>query len=197
MRAVLKYDGSCDAAMAESTPTMEVRAPAASAAPARATLILAIICVSYFMVIFDNSIVFTGLPQIRSAMGFSGHEAADIAARSGAALTGTAVLLALALAATRTLIVPTRTDPQQGSLYGRARTRLPAHRHHRRVRQRREAGQAIRTSAVPRDDLFIETKIWISDWNPGSGHSPGSHGGGGPCLGFGSVGSGHGLHWGR
>ncbi|MER8073040.1 MFS transporter [Streptomyces sp. NPDC094034] len=39
--------------------------------PAHATLILAIICVSYFMVILDNSIVFTGLPQIRSAMGFS------------------------------------------------------------------------------------------------------------------------------
>ncbi|MEU9882153.1 aldo/keto reductase [Streptomyces phaeochromogenes] len=28
----------------------------------------------------------------------------------------------------------------------------------------REVGQAIRTSAVPRDDLFIETKIWISDY---------------------------------
>ncbi|RFC77516.1 MFS transporter [Streptomyces sp. AcE210] len=40
-------------------------------APAHATLILSIICVSYFMVILDNSIVFTGLPQIRSDMGFS------------------------------------------------------------------------------------------------------------------------------
>ncbi|MFF5139218.1 MFS transporter [Streptomyces sp. NPDC013157] len=39
--------------------------------PAHSTLILAIICVSYFMVILDNSIVFTGLPQIRSDMGFS------------------------------------------------------------------------------------------------------------------------------
>ncbi|MFG2351655.1 aldo/keto reductase [Streptomyces phaeochromogenes] len=28
----------------------------------------------------------------------------------------------------------------------------------------REVGQAIRTSAVPRDDIFIETKIWISDY---------------------------------
>ncbi|MFF9607259.1 MFS transporter [Streptomyces sp. NPDC014684] len=37
----------------------------------RSTLILAIICISYFMVILDNSIVFTGLPQIRSDMGFS------------------------------------------------------------------------------------------------------------------------------
>ncbi|MEU9794685.1 MFS transporter [Streptomyces sparsogenes] len=39
--------------------------------PAHPTLILAIICVSYFMAILDNSIVFTGLPQIRSDMGFS------------------------------------------------------------------------------------------------------------------------------
>ncbi|WP_435279611.1 MFS transporter [Streptomyces sp. 1222.5] len=39
--------------------------------PARSTLILAIICISYFMVILDNSIVFTGLPQIRLDMGFS------------------------------------------------------------------------------------------------------------------------------
>ncbi|MGC5568272.1 MFS transporter [Streptomyces sp. FR-108] len=44
---------------------------ATSGAPARATLIRTIICVSYFMVILDNSIVFTGLPQIQSAMGFS------------------------------------------------------------------------------------------------------------------------------
>ncbi|MGW4685631.1 MFS transporter [Streptomyces sp. NPDC004244] len=42
-----------------------------SGGPARSTLILAIICISYFMVILDNSIVFTGLPQIRSDMGFS------------------------------------------------------------------------------------------------------------------------------
>ncbi|MEW2260398.1 MFS transporter [Streptomyces sp. NPDC047869] len=42
-----------------------------SGGPAHSTLILAIICVSYFMVILDNSIVFTGLPQIRSDMGFS------------------------------------------------------------------------------------------------------------------------------
>ncbi|MEU6520609.1 hypothetical protein [Streptomyces sp. NPDC046978] len=39
--------------------------------PAYATLSLAIICISYFMVILDNSIVFTGLPQIRSDLGFS------------------------------------------------------------------------------------------------------------------------------
>ena len=40
----------------------------------------------------------------------AGHEAADSAARPGAALTGSAVLLAL------TLIVPTRTRPHERSL---------------------------------------------------------------------------------
>ncbi|MEV6617141.1 MFS transporter [Streptomyces sp. NPDC051051] len=70
MRAAPQYDGTGDVAMAEPTPPMAVHAPT-PAAPARTTLILAIICVSYFMVILDNSIVFTGLPQIRSDMGFS------------------------------------------------------------------------------------------------------------------------------
>src|SRR3954466_14316207 len=28
----------------------------------------------------------------------------------------------------------------------------------------REVGQAIRDSGVPRDDIFVETKIWISDY---------------------------------
>ena len=43
-----------------------------TAPPARqATAILAIICISYFMVILDNSIIFTGLPRIQAAMGFS------------------------------------------------------------------------------------------------------------------------------
>jgi len=37
----------------------------------RTTAILAVICISYFMVILDNSIMFTGLPRIESAMGFS------------------------------------------------------------------------------------------------------------------------------
>ncbi|MCY1136531.1 MFS transporter [Actinoplanes sp. Pm04-4] len=34
-------------------------------------MILAIICLSYFMVILDNSIIFTGLPRIEAAMDFS------------------------------------------------------------------------------------------------------------------------------
>ncbi|MFE2062731.1 MFS transporter [Streptomyces sp. NPDC059467] len=57
-----------------TTAARRVPVPAAerpNGAPAHATLILAIICVSYFMVILDNSIVFTGLPRIRSDMGFS------------------------------------------------------------------------------------------------------------------------------
>ncbi|ALO92403.1 Cephamycin export protein CmcT [Streptomyces hygroscopicus subsp. limoneus] len=52
-----------------TAPRRQTRRP--SGGPARPTLILAIICISYFMVILDNSIVFTGLPQIRSDMGFS------------------------------------------------------------------------------------------------------------------------------
>ncbi|MFE6822237.1 MFS transporter [Streptomyces sp. NPDC057690] len=55
----------------EPSGTMPVGTASADTSPARPTLILAIICISYFMVILDNSIVFTGLPQIRSSMGFS------------------------------------------------------------------------------------------------------------------------------
>ncbi|MGQ4420660.1 MFS transporter, partial [Streptomyces sp. SAS_269] len=57
-----------------TTTAQRASAPAAArrdGTPVHATLILTIICVSYFMVILDNSIVFTGLPQIRSDMGFS------------------------------------------------------------------------------------------------------------------------------
>ena len=39
--------------------------------PAHPTAVLAIICVSYFMVILDNSIIFTGLPRIQAAMHFT------------------------------------------------------------------------------------------------------------------------------
>ncbi|MGY0021388.1 MFS transporter [Streptomyces sp. YJ-C3] len=54
--------------MSTTTPQGKAKPPGP---PVHATLIPAIICVSYFMVILDNSIVFTGLPQIRTAMGFS------------------------------------------------------------------------------------------------------------------------------
>ncbi|MEV4130576.1 MFS transporter [Dactylosporangium sp. NPDC049742] len=39
--------------------------------PARPAMILTIICLSYFMVILDNSIIFTGLPKIEEAMRFT------------------------------------------------------------------------------------------------------------------------------
>ena len=53
---------------------MSVPRPATTPArtgPAHPTAILAIICVSYFMVILDNSIIFTGLPSIQHALDFS------------------------------------------------------------------------------------------------------------------------------
>ncbi|UXY17696.1 MFS transporter [Streptomyces cynarae] len=46
----------------------------------------------------------------------TGHAAADIAARSGVALTGSAVLLALAVAVVLTLIVPSRATRNERSL---------------------------------------------------------------------------------
>jgi EmrB/QacA subfamily drug resistance transporter len=50
-----------------------VPAPSDTSLPSakHATAILAIVCISYFMVILDNSIIFTGLPRIQAAMHFS------------------------------------------------------------------------------------------------------------------------------
>lgn len=41
----------------------------------RTRVILAIILVSYFMILLDNSVIFTGLTKIQSSLGFSssGH----------------------------------------------------------------------------------------------------------------------------
>ncbi|MGH3249688.1 MAG: MFS transporter, partial [Trebonia sp.] len=55
---------------------MSDRAVAGPKRPARPlarykAAILAIICISYFMVILDNSIIFTGVPRIQAAMHFS------------------------------------------------------------------------------------------------------------------------------
>ncbi|MER6982243.1 MFS transporter, partial [Streptomyces carpinensis] len=63
--------GAATVTAAPRTPTAAAQNPGATRGPAHTTLILAIICISYFMVILDNSIVFTGLPQIRSDMGLS------------------------------------------------------------------------------------------------------------------------------
>ena len=72
------------------------------------TAILAIICISYFMVILDNSIIFTGLPRIESANAFSptglswvqanASATAALVERVTTALTGAAVMLAVVAA---------------------------------------------------------------------------------------------------
>ena len=41
---------------------------------ARPATILAIILTSYFMILLDNSVIFTGLPSIRSELGLSATE---------------------------------------------------------------------------------------------------------------------------
>ena len=45
--------------------------PAAETGVRNTTAILAIILVSYFMILLDNSIIFTALPKIHAAMRFS------------------------------------------------------------------------------------------------------------------------------
>ena len=51
--------------------TTDLRATTTSASPAKAGAILAIILVGYFMVLLDNSVIFTGLPSIRAGLGLS------------------------------------------------------------------------------------------------------------------------------
>jgi hypothetical protein len=41
-------------------------------------MILAIVLISYFMIVLDNSIIFTGLPQIESGMGLSSSVGAEL-----------------------------------------------------------------------------------------------------------------------
>jgi EmrB/QacA subfamily drug resistance transporter len=48
-----------------------VPTPPRTTAPAHSRAILAIILVSYFMIVLDNSIIFTALPRIEAAMGYS------------------------------------------------------------------------------------------------------------------------------
>lgn len=50
--------------------------PPAPEGPAHPRAILAIILVSYFLILLDNSVIFTGLPSIASAMGMSPGELA-------------------------------------------------------------------------------------------------------------------------
>ncbi len=46
-------------------------ARAATTAPVRTGLVLAIVLVSYFMIVLDNSIIFTGLPDIQAGLGLT------------------------------------------------------------------------------------------------------------------------------
>ncbi|ASN38043.1 MFS transporter [Arthrobacter sp. 7749] len=55
----------------ESTTTSAQPLGTTPAAPAHSGMILAIVLVSYFMIVLDNSIIFTGLPQIRTSMDLS------------------------------------------------------------------------------------------------------------------------------
>ncbi|HUC24618.1 MAG TPA: MFS transporter [Streptosporangiaceae bacterium] len=54
-----------------STAAASPPAPVANSGARHATAILAIILVSYFMILLDNSIIFTALPKIHAAMRFS------------------------------------------------------------------------------------------------------------------------------
>ena len=55
-----------------------------------------------------------------------------------------------------------RRDRARGAR--RARGRLPQHRHRRALRQRgRASGAAIASSGMPRDELFVTTKLWNDD----------------------------------
>ena len=57
--------------MTSSTTSTRAPAPAAKTSGGHTTAILVIILVSYFMILLDNSIIFTALPKIHAAMQFS------------------------------------------------------------------------------------------------------------------------------
>lgn len=54
--------------MTTSLGQTDTAAKSAPTAPAHPRAILAIILVSYFLILLDNSVIFTGLPSIASAM---------------------------------------------------------------------------------------------------------------------------------
>jgi hypothetical protein len=87
----------------------------ANQASRHTTAILAVILISYFMILLDNSIIFTAVPKIQAAMHLavsagSGREltsaAAVLAAHVDAALSAGTVLLAACLATVIGLILP-------------------------------------------------------------------------------------------
>lgn len=57
--------------MTSTTSTRTDGTATPPAAPSHPTAILAIVLVSYFMIVLDNSIIFTGLPEIQRSMGLS------------------------------------------------------------------------------------------------------------------------------
>jgi hypothetical protein len=50
------------------TSSPPAAAPTTGAAPAHPRAVLAIVLVSYFLILLDNSVIFTGLPSIESAL---------------------------------------------------------------------------------------------------------------------------------
>ena len=48
----------------------------------------------------------------------------------------------------------------------RARRRLPAARHRRRLRQRGGRRPGHQSSGIPREELFVTTKLWVQDARP-------------------------------
>lgn len=57
-----------------STASITLPRSAAAQTPARPALVLTVVLVSYFMIVLDNSIIFTGLPQISTSMGLTAAE---------------------------------------------------------------------------------------------------------------------------
>jgi hypothetical protein len=67
-----------------------------SASPVRnPAAILAIILISYFMIVLDNSVIFTGLPSIRDGLDLTPSALSRV--QDGAALMGSSALLSVAL----------------------------------------------------------------------------------------------------
>ena len=61
----------------------------------------------------------------------------------------------------RRLPGPARGDPGDGR--GGAGRRLPPHRHRRRLPQRGGVGAAIAATGIPREEVFVTTKLWNSE----------------------------------
>ncbi|MBT0774243.1 MFS transporter [Kineosporia sp. J2-2] len=65
---------AADAAASQTAPTPASGSASRTASPSHARYVLAIILVSYFMILLDNSVIFTGLPSIQAGLGLSTAE---------------------------------------------------------------------------------------------------------------------------